>query len=181
MQYEISCFLHTRSSSTSISNWHLFDTFAGFDAKDLSVEAENNYSEELEGHFKETSVELVISRMPHPKRCIVHKGYFPDHRSTSNRVRNQFVPLSAQQNARIITNRQLPNDPVTFGSKLFHCRAGTLISRGIVIMNQDNPLRDVAFQERCADRYGSKSFNKRRITQDAASSIGYACRAGSCM
>lgn len=64
---------------------HLFDTFAGFDAKDLSVEAENNYSEELEGHFKETSVELVMSRMPHPKRCIVHKGYFPDTAAHINR------------------------------------------------------------------------------------------------
>lgn len=57
---------------------HLFDTFTGFDAKDLSVEAENHYSEELEGHFRETSVELVMGRMPYPEKCLVHQGYFPD-------------------------------------------------------------------------------------------------------
>lgn len=57
---------------------HLFDTFSGFDARDLEVEMKNHYSEEFEGHFRETSEELVMARMPHPERCIVHKGYFPD-------------------------------------------------------------------------------------------------------
>lgn len=57
---------------------HLFDTFEGFDQRDLSVEVENAFSEEREGHFRETSVELVMGRMPFPAQCRVHKGYFPD-------------------------------------------------------------------------------------------------------
>lgn len=63
---------------------HLFDTFTGFDAKDLMAETENHYSEEFEGHFAETSVELVIGRMPYPERCLVHKGYFPDTAANIN-------------------------------------------------------------------------------------------------
>lgn len=57
---------------------HLFDTFEGFDQRDLVVERERSFSQEEQGHFDETSVELVMGRMPHPERCRVHKGYFPD-------------------------------------------------------------------------------------------------------
>ena len=30
------------------------------------------------GDYRNTSVELVMSKMPFPEMCIVHKGYFPD-------------------------------------------------------------------------------------------------------
>lgn len=57
---------------------HLFDTFEGFDPRDLCVEKERGFSQEAAGHFCETSVELVLGRMPYPENCRVHKGYFPD-------------------------------------------------------------------------------------------------------
>lgn len=57
---------------------HLFDTFEGFDIRDLEAERQNAFSEERAGHFSDTSVELVISQMPYPKQCQIHKGYFPD-------------------------------------------------------------------------------------------------------
>ena len=55
---------------------HLFDTFSGFDKKDIQKEA--NMSKAAEGDYEYTSVELVMSKMPYPANCVIHKGYFPD-------------------------------------------------------------------------------------------------------
>lgn len=57
---------------------YLFDTFSGFDKKDVEIEKENGFSIQGEGHLEGTSVELVLSKMPHPEKCIIRKGYFPD-------------------------------------------------------------------------------------------------------
>lgn len=57
---------------------HLFDTFEGFDQRDIAVEAARDFSEEKAGHLSGSSVELVMSKMPYPEQCKVHKGYFPD-------------------------------------------------------------------------------------------------------
>lgn len=57
---------------------HLFDTFEGFDKRDITVEIEQGFSEEKEGHLSGSSVALVIGKMPHPEKCKVYKGYFPD-------------------------------------------------------------------------------------------------------
>ena len=57
---------------------HLFDTFEGFDGRDLQTEREHSFSEEETGHFSDTSVELVMGQMPYPGQCQVHKGYFPE-------------------------------------------------------------------------------------------------------
>lgn len=57
---------------------HLFDTFEGFDPRDLAIEQEHAFSSEEAGHFRETSVDLVMAQMPYPEQCKIHKGYFPD-------------------------------------------------------------------------------------------------------
>lgn len=57
---------------------HLFDTFEGFDGRDLVVEKEQGFSEEKEGHLSGPTAEIVMEKMPHPERCKVYKGYFPD-------------------------------------------------------------------------------------------------------
>ncbi len=57
---------------------YLFDTFEGFDERDIPVELENGYSEAAAGHLSRTSVELVMRKMPHPELCRIRKGYFPD-------------------------------------------------------------------------------------------------------
>jgi hypothetical protein len=57
---------------------YLFDTFTGFDARDMTVEKENRYSEFGDKHFAITNEELVLSKMPHPDMCILRKGYFPE-------------------------------------------------------------------------------------------------------
>lgn len=60
---------------------YLFDTFSGFDERDLASDKnylnavntrENRYSA-----LADTSVELVMSKLPYPERAIIKKGYFP--------------------------------------------------------------------------------------------------------
>ncbi len=57
--------------------FYLFDTFAGFDRKDVVIEKGNEFSSG-EQDFSKTSVSEVISKMKYSENCIVKKGYFPD-------------------------------------------------------------------------------------------------------
>ena len=60
------------------STFYLFDTFTGFDARDVSVEASEGYSQSKAGHFNLSNEELVLSKLPHPDKCVFRKGYFPE-------------------------------------------------------------------------------------------------------
>lgn len=57
---------------------YLFDTFTGFDARDIKYEEKNNFSDAEEGYLNLTSEALVLSKMKFPKKCIIKKGYFPE-------------------------------------------------------------------------------------------------------
>lgn len=72
---------------------HLFDTFEGFDSRDLAMEREHAFSEEEAGHFCETSVDFVMEQMPYPEQCRIHKGYFPDSASGLEDRKFCFVNL----------------------------------------------------------------------------------------
>ena len=54
---------------------HLFDTFEGFDIRD--IEKERGLSEAKVGEYGNTSEQKVMKKMPFPGQCVVHKGYFP--------------------------------------------------------------------------------------------------------
>ena len=56
---------------------YLFDTFEGFNAKDINTEKQKSFSSG-EQDFSDTSVELVLNKMKYPHNCIVKKGYFPE-------------------------------------------------------------------------------------------------------
>ena len=55
---------------------HLFDTFEGFVKKDL--EKENGRSEAVTGDYSNTSVAMVMDKMPYKDNVIIHKGFFPE-------------------------------------------------------------------------------------------------------
>ena len=57
--------------------FYLFDTFEGFDGRDLPTEKENAYSSGTQ-NFSETSVASVLAEMPFPDNCIPIKGFFPN-------------------------------------------------------------------------------------------------------
>ena len=59
----------------------LFDTFEGFDDRDLKVESEiacGGRNVNAFGKFSDTSVKLVLGKMPYPEQVFVTKGRFPE-------------------------------------------------------------------------------------------------------
>jgi O-methyltransferase len=56
---------------------YLFDTFKGFDKSDVVSEVQKNLSSG-EQDFSNTSIDQVLSIMPHRDQCIVKEGFFPD-------------------------------------------------------------------------------------------------------
>ncbi len=57
---------------------YLFDTFEGFDEKDIVLEQENGYSAAKPGYLNITSEEIVLNKMKFPFNCRIKKGYFPE-------------------------------------------------------------------------------------------------------
>lgn len=56
---------------------YLFDTFDGFDMRDVEDEYAKGYSGYEAGHLL-SSEETVKSVLPHPGKAIIRKGYFPE-------------------------------------------------------------------------------------------------------
>jgi len=71
---------------------YLFDTFAGFDAQDV----EHEVALGLPGvpySLPDTSVELVLRRLPHPERAVVCPGWFPESARGHEEERFCFVSV----------------------------------------------------------------------------------------
>lgn len=60
------------------SKIYLFDTFEGFDKKDVEVESKFNYSKVEENYYNETSEQIVLNKLPNKERAVIRKGYFPE-------------------------------------------------------------------------------------------------------
>ena len=61
------------------NNLYLFDTFKGFDDRDLSSNAEEiNGASVSRLSFKSTSTDSILAKMPFPEKCVIKKGYFPE-------------------------------------------------------------------------------------------------------
>ena len=99
---------------------YLFDTFEGFAAVDLqneSKEAQNLGA----GHFANTSVELVLSKMPHVEQCIVKKGWFPETAKGLENERFCFVSLDTDL-----------YDPILAGLEFFYPR---MVNGGAILVD----------------------------------------------
>lgn len=70
---------------------YLFDTFTGFDERDIEYENYYNKSNVLSGKFADTSVEQVMKNLQYPERAVFCKGYFP---STAEKVEDKFAFVS---------------------------------------------------------------------------------------
>lgn len=61
---------------------YLFDTFEGFDEKDISADIKNNYTSEKWfkecNNFSSTSMKIVLDKMKYQSQCVVRKGWFPE-------------------------------------------------------------------------------------------------------
>ena len=56
---------------------YLFDTFEGFDKRDVVIENQKAYSSG-DQDFSKTSVDRVLKMLPYPKNCLIRKGFFPE-------------------------------------------------------------------------------------------------------
>jgi O-methyltransferase len=57
---------------------YLFDTFSGFDERDVKIEVSQKYSAAATHDFTNPSIDLVLKKMKYRDNCIVKKGYFPE-------------------------------------------------------------------------------------------------------
>lgn len=69
---------------------YLFDTFEGFDEKDIIAEKKSGLNDVTQD-FSNTSIELVLKNMPFPGQCIIKKGFFPE---TATGIEDSFVFVS---------------------------------------------------------------------------------------
>jgi O-methyltransferase len=68
---------------------YLFDTFEGFDERDIEIDRQKGYS--LGKDEFHTSVDLVLKKMKYPDNCIVRKGWFPE---SARGIADNFVFVS---------------------------------------------------------------------------------------
>lgn len=111
---------------------HLFDTFEGFDERDMEQE------EEEHGHhedFADTSAEGVQKRIP---AAVIHKGWFPDTFRGCEELRFAFVSLDADLYA-----------PTRSGLELFWPR----LNRGGSIMVHDYVSTQFPEVKRAVDEF----------------------------
>lgn len=92
---------------------YLFDTFEGFTQKDIEIERKHGYTLRNAGFFGDTSVELVLSKMPFQDNIIVKKGYFPD---TTVGIEEQFCFVSLDMDLY---------QPIKAGLEYFYPRMST--------------------------------------------------------
>jgi O-methyltransferase len=70
---------------------HLFDTFEGFDSRDLSVERDLGYG--VPYPLPEVTPDEVLSRLPHAEQVKLHVGWFPDTATDCKDERFCFVNI----------------------------------------------------------------------------------------
>lgn len=98
---------------------YLFDTFTGFDKKDIK----DNWSKKLgQTHFSNTSIDLVLSKMPFKQRCIIRQGYFPDTATDLEKEQFCFVNLDTDL-----------YDPILSGLKFFYPK---MVKHGVILVHE---------------------------------------------
>ena len=70
---------------------YLFDTFSGFDEKELFKEMKGAMLMAGRTIFQKTGEEIVMDKMVKPEQCIIKKGFFPD---TAKNFENNFSFVS---------------------------------------------------------------------------------------
>jgi len=66
---------------------YLFDTFEGFNEKDIVIEKQNNFSQFDAKHFCTTNEQLVLAKLLYPQKVVIYKGYFPE---TAQGIEDKF-------------------------------------------------------------------------------------------
>ncbi|GAW94068.1 TylF/MycF/NovP-related O-methyltransferase [Calderihabitans maritimus] len=57
---------------------YLFDTFSGFDNRNMQTELDNKFSDPRKQDFSDTNVQMVLRKMQYPENCVIKQGFFPE-------------------------------------------------------------------------------------------------------
>lgn len=101
---------------------YLFDTFEGFDKRDVTKEQSKSYSTGAQD-FSDTSVEAVLNLMPFKEKCKIVKGFFPESAAGMD---DNFVFVSLDADLF---------DPLYNGLKFFYPR---LVKGGYIFVHDFN-------------------------------------------
>jgi len=101
---------------------YLFDTFEGFDKRDIETKRPNETTVAA-WDCSDTSIEIVLSKMEHRENCIVKKGWFPE---TADGVEDKFCFVSLDADLY---------KPIKAGLEFFYPR---LVNGGIIMVHDFN-------------------------------------------
>lgn len=124
---------------------YLFDTFEGFDGRDLAKE--DKETQKLGTYFSDTSVQLVVDKMPYPKNVIIKKGWFPESAAGLDNEKFCFVNLDPDL-----------YEPILAGLEFFYPK---MVKGGVILIhdyfNKGYPGVRQAVSEFC-EKYNLNSF-----------------------
>ena len=69
---------------------YLFDTFRGFDQRDLALERERGFGDAPYA-CPPASVDVALAKLPHPERAVVRAGWFPESAAGCEKERFGYV------------------------------------------------------------------------------------------
>lgn len=125
---------------------YLFDTFEGFDERDLKSET-NDVKENGIGHLNDTSIEIVMNKMLYPKNVIIKKGWFPESAVGLDNERFCFVNLDPDL-----------YEPILAGLQFFYPK---MVKGGVILIHdyffEGYPGVRQAVNEFC-EKYNLNSF-----------------------
>jgi O-methyltransferase len=101
---------------------YLFDTFEGFDDRDVITEKKQEYSEGNQD-FSDTSLAKVLQQMPYPNKCQPVKGFFPE---SAKGLEDSFVFVSIDADLY---------EPIYAGLEYFYPR---LVKGGYIFVHDVN-------------------------------------------
>jgi len=103
-------------------SFYLFDTFEGFDNRDVTGERQQRFSSGTQD-FSDTSIESVLKQMPFANKCIPVKGFFPQ---SAKDVEDNFVFVSIDADLY---------DPIFSGLRFFYPK---LVTGGYIFIHDFN-------------------------------------------
>lgn len=104
-------------------NLYLFDTFEGFSVQDLKQDRDGTMGKNLgQRHFSNTSIELVLAKMPHKDKCIIKKGWFPQSAQDLEEDKFCFVNLDCDL-----------YEPILAGLEFFYPK---MVRGGVILIHE---------------------------------------------
>jgi O-methyltransferase len=116
---------------------YLFDTFEGFNKKDVVKDKLGNYVGKVHD-FSKTNVDIVLKKMKYKENCIVRKGYFPE---TAEGLEDSFVFVSIDTDLY---------EPIYNGLKYFYPR---LTKGGYIFVHDYNNIEQYGGTRAAVKKY----------------------------